>query len=158
MHVQSPPRKSRHRLRTALKQVLWFAQSNRYDVVYLTTFPEQNTLIDLLIMDSCLPIPQTPESWCTKRRYPASVCSHGCRSLFDAARFNYPRFCTGPQVEAYGIQSKAYHEVLFPEIAVVARRIYSLWAWRGPHRKHHPKVYLCRAPAWIDQPGAIVVL
>lgn len=24
-----------------LKQVLWFAQSNQYDVVYLTTFPQQ---------------------------------------------------------------------------------------------------------------------
>jgi ribosomal protein S18 acetylase RimI-like enzyme len=31
-----------------LKQVLWFAQSNRYDVVYLTTFPQQGTLIYLL--------------------------------------------------------------------------------------------------------------
>jgi len=31
-----------------LKQVLWFAQPNHYEVVYLTTFPEQSTLIDLL--------------------------------------------------------------------------------------------------------------
>jgi hypothetical protein len=31
-----------------LKQVLWFAQSNFYDLVYLTAFPQQAFLIDLL--------------------------------------------------------------------------------------------------------------
>ena len=31
-----------------LKNVLWFAQKNRYDVVYLTTYREQVALIDLL--------------------------------------------------------------------------------------------------------------
>jgi predicted GNAT family N-acyltransferase/predicted nucleic acid-binding protein len=31
-----------------LKQALWHAQTNRHDVVYLTTFPKQRILIDLL--------------------------------------------------------------------------------------------------------------
>jgi hypothetical protein len=31
-----------------LKQVLWFAQTNSYDLAYVTTFPEQATLIDLI--------------------------------------------------------------------------------------------------------------
>jgi hypothetical protein len=31
-----------------LKQVLWFAQRNRYDLAYVTTFSEQTTLIGLL--------------------------------------------------------------------------------------------------------------
>jgi len=31
-----------------LKQVLWFAQANHYDVAYVTTYPSQETLIDLL--------------------------------------------------------------------------------------------------------------
>lgn len=31
-----------------LKQALWFAQKNRFDVIYVTTFPQQTALIDLL--------------------------------------------------------------------------------------------------------------
>ena len=31
-----------------LKQVFWFAQTNGFDLVYLTTFPNQQALIDLL--------------------------------------------------------------------------------------------------------------
>jgi hypothetical protein len=31
-----------------LKQVFWFAQGNAYDLVYVTTFPEQRALIDRL--------------------------------------------------------------------------------------------------------------
>ena len=31
-----------------LKQVFWFAQSNAYDLIYLTTFPKQEALISLL--------------------------------------------------------------------------------------------------------------
>ena len=31
-----------------LKQVLWFAQRNKYDLTYLTAFPKQAFLIDLL--------------------------------------------------------------------------------------------------------------
>lgn len=83
-------------------------------------------------------------------------------SFFDAARFNYPRFCAGPGVETYGIPIKgAYHEVLFPEIA--DRRQADLFHFSGlgagPLTPGNTirKVYLCRAAARIDQPGAILL-
>jgi hypothetical protein len=83
-------------------------------------------------------------------------------SFYDAARFNYPRFSAGPQVEAYGIPIKeAYHEVLFPEIADCRQAdLFSFGGLgAGPRTPGNTirKVYLCRAPAWIDQPGAILL-
>lgn len=82
--------------------------------------------------------------------------------FFDAARFNYPRFCAGQEVQAYGIPIKeAYHEALFPEIA--DRRQADLFhvggLGAGPRTPGNTirKVYLCRAPASIDQPGAILL-
>ena len=70
--------------------------------------------------------------------------------------------CAGPEVEAYGIPiKKAYHEVLFPEIA--DRRQADLFHFgglgAGPLTPGNTirKVYLCQAPARIQQPGAILL-
>jgi ribosomal protein S18 acetylase RimI-like enzyme len=147
-----------------LKQVLWFAQSNRYEVVYLTTFLQQTSLIDLLEYYGfmCTYTTASGELVYEKRLYSEPLDAGNAGSFFDAARLNYPRFCAGQEVEAYGIPIKeAYHEILFPEIADRRQAdLFHLGGFgAGPHTPGNTirKVYLCRAPASIDQPGAILL-
>ncbi len=147
-----------------LKQVFWFVQSNQYDLVYLTTFPQQDTLIDLLEYYGFTVTYTTKSGELVYEKALSRERLHAAdgKSFFDAARLNYPRFYAGPEVEAYGIPIKeVYHEVLFPEIA--DRRQADLFHFgglgAGPHTPGNTirKVYLCRAPAWIDQPGAVLL-
>lgn len=84
------------------------------------------------------------------------------QSFFDAARLNYPRFCAGSEVPVYGIPiQEAYHEILFPEL--FQRRQFdlfqSLGLGGGPRTPGNTirKVYLCRAQARLDTPGAILL-
>jgi predicted nucleic acid-binding protein len=102
-----------------LKQVLWYAQRNSYDLVYVTVFPKHAFLIALLryygfqetmklqngelVLEKPLlngPLPNLSE--------PA----------WDFARTNYPRFHDGPGVKKFCIPIQPdYHRRLFPEIA-----------------------------------------
>ena len=146
-----------------LKQAFWFAKSNRYDLVYLTTFPGQGTLIELL---EYYGFKSTYKNNNGELVYEKPLCHEALsplpgQSLFDAARLNYPRFCSGPDVEAYGVPIReAFHEALFPELA--DRKQPDLFGYRGlgsgPRTPGNTirKVYLCRAPAHIGQPGALL--
>jgi ribosomal protein S18 acetylase RimI-like enzyme len=102
-----------------LKNVLWFAQKNRYDVAYLTTYPEQVALVDLLEYYGFTHtyINSTGELVYEKSLSRERLLIQRGQSFFDAARLNYPRFCAGSEVPVYGIPIKeAYHEILFPEL------------------------------------------
>lgn len=145
-----------------LKQALWFAQTNQHDLVYLTTFPDQGALIDLLEYYGFgrTYSKQDGEAVYEKSlRREALIPSPG-QSLFDAARLNYPRFCANAEVLSYVIPIKeAFHEVLFPELA--DRRQANLFA-RAEDAPRTPgntirKVYLCQANANINQPGALLL-
>lgn len=147
-----------------LKQVLWFAQSNRYDVVYLTTFAQQNTLLDLIEYYGFRSTytKSSGEMVYEKALSPERLHAPDGETFFDAARLNYPRFCAGREVEAYGIPIKeVYHEALFPEIADCrqADLFHFGGLGAGPRTPGNTirKVYLCRAPVSIDQPGAILL-
>jgi hypothetical protein len=77
-----------------LKQVLWYAQSNRHDVVYLTTFPAQSTLIALL---EYYGFDHTHDNAAGEMVYEKALPRQRLEpragmSLFDLARRNYPRF------------------------------------------------------------------
>jgi ribosomal protein S18 acetylase RimI-like enzyme len=143
-----------------LKQVLWYAQTNRYDVVYLTTFPSQKTLISLL---EYYGFEHTHDNGNGEIVYEKSLSrSHlqpdPAASLFDLARRNYPRFATGEGVTAYAIPiQEDFHEILFPEL-IPPKSQMSLFAEVGSQRPGNTirKVYLCRAPAMITQPGALL--
>src|SRR5262249_28689300 len=107
-------------------------------------------------MDSGLHISLALESWCTKRHYPASVCKSRMANHSSMRHGLTIPGCAGPEVEAYGIPIKeAYHEVLFPEIA--DRRQADLFHFgglgAGPLTPGNTirKVYLCQAPARIQQ-------
>jgi hypothetical protein len=79
------------------------------------------------------------------------------QSFFDAGRISYPRFYTGPEVDAYIVPIKElYHEDLFPELA--DRQQTDLFGFGGPRIPGNTirKVYLCRAPTLLRQPGAIL--
>lgn len=145
-----------------LKQILWYAQTNRHDVVYLTTYAGQATLIDLLEFYGFV---HTHDNANGERVYEKALSRERLRleagtSLFDLARRNYPRFATGPEVSAYVVPiQEAYHEVLFPEL--VQRRQLSLFGTADEIGMHMPgntirKVYLCRAQAQIQTPGALL--
>lgn len=145
-----------------LKQILWYAQSNRYDVVYLTTFSGQATLIDLLEFYG---FEHTHDNANRERVYEKALSRDRLatipnQSLFELARRNYPRFATGGGVKAYVIPiQEAYHEVLFPEL--VQRSQLNLFDTAVGFGIHTPgntirKVYLCRAQAQIVQPGALL--
>lgn len=145
-----------------LRQIFWFAQSNGYDVVYLTTFARQVTLIDLL------------EYYGFKKTYTkddgemvyerafsrSELETHPNDGLFETARTNYPRFYSGTAVEAYVIPIKeAFHDILFPELSASAQlNLFDQPGGGGPARPGNTirKVYLCRAPAQIVQPGAVL--
>jgi ribosomal protein S18 acetylase RimI-like enzyme len=145
-----------------LKQVLWYGQSNRYDVVYLTAFPNQSTLIDLLEYYgfSHTRDLKNGEHVYEKLLLRDRLLAEAGVSLFATARRNYPRFATGEDVNAYVIPIREeYHEILFPEL--VERRQYSLFQSPADTGMQTPgntirKVYLCRAQAHIDQAGALL--
>lgn len=143
-----------------LKQVLWYAQSNNHDVVYLTTFSGQQTLMALL---DYYGFRHTHDNSNGERVYEKAIGRARLQpvpgiSLFDLARQNYPRFATGDGVAAYAIPiQEEFHEILFPEL--VNRKQLSLFDDAGLLRPGNTirKVYLCRAPANITQPGALLL-
>ncbi len=147
-----------------LKNVLWFAQKNRYDIVYVTTYPEQVALVDLLEYYgfACTYTNSTGELVYEKLLSRERLLIQMGQSFFDAARLNYPRFCAASEVPVYGIPIKeAYHEILFPEL--VQRQQTDLFQFggigTGPRTPGNTirKVYLCHAQAWIDTRGAILL-
>lgn len=142
-----------------LKQALWHAQTNCHDVVYLTTYSKQKTLIALLEYYGFRRTRsiENDELVYEKALGRGRLLVRNGLSLFDLARTNYPRFATGAGIESYAIPIKEeFHEILFPEL--VDRRQLTLFDDTGVRRPGNTirKVYLCRAQAKITQPGAIL--
>lgn len=146
-----------------LKQVLWFAQSNDYDVAYLTTYPKQGALIELL---EYYGFQQTVERADGELVYEKAFSSNKLivpdgEVIFDVQRANYPRFSAEPFVRGYGIPiQEAYHDELFPELKDVrqADMFEHVGLSGGPSRPGNTirKVYLSRAAANLNQPGALL--
>jgi len=146
-----------------LKQALWFAQMNHYDVVYLTTYPAQTALIDLLLYYGFECTDTAPDGEITFEKSLSSECLHAVEGddLFALACRKYPRFYAGPNVASYVIPIReVYHEALFPELRDETQP--DLFEFGGigsqPRKPGNTirKVYLCRAKAWIAQPGSLL--
>ena len=90
-----------------LKQVPWFVQSNQYDLVYLTTFPEQETLIDLLEYYGFRSTYTTEagELVYEKAIRRDTLVPPPGQSLFPS-RLNYPRFARAPKLRHMESRSK----------------------------------------------------
>lgn len=146
-----------------LKQALWFAQSNKYDNVYLTTQAQQEALIDLIeyygfnhtktLNDKELVF----EKLLSRERIEVTKGE----DLYEVAKRSYPRFYTGSHVQAYVIPIReSYHDTLFPELK--DNRQSDLLSLIGhgakPKRPGNTirKVYLCRAQANLEKSGSIL--
>ena len=146
-----------------LKKVLWFAQANHYDLVYLTTYPEQQVLIDLLEYFGFQNTGERENGESTYEKILSKdrLVSDPDYSYFEIARLYYPRFCTEPSVSAYVIPiQEAFHNKLFPELNKTVNKdeFYGIGIGDEPKEPGNTirKVYLCRAPANISEPGALL--
>lgn len=146
-----------------LKKAFWFAQKNKYDLIYITTFDGQTSLIDLLeyFGFAHTKTKEDKERVYEKRMNAASLDRVDGLSDFDIHRLNYPRFAITPEIEAFGIPIReSYHYILYPDL----KQEYQLDLFRavglggGPRRPGNTirKVYLCRAPSNIGKPGSIL--
>jgi predicted GNAT family N-acyltransferase len=99
-----------------LKQVLWFAQKNAFDLVYLTTFSDQTVLISVLLYYG---FEKTGTNALGEEIYEKPlrrdrIDTASEDGLFDLARTNYPRFVGRTPAEAFCVPIRGeYHDVLF---------------------------------------------
>ncbi len=146
-----------------LKQVFWFAQRNSYDLIYLTTYSTQTALIDLIEFYGFQATKTATDGEITfeKTLSRAPLAADANDNLFQLAARNYPRFHVSRRVLAYGIPIKEeFHESLFPELKDASEPELFEFAAVGTDARRPGntirKVYLCRAPAKIEQPGALL--
>jgi predicted nucleic acid-binding protein len=143
-----------------LKKIFWFAQANRYDLVYVTTYPDQASLIDLLEFYG---FNQTASKADGELIYEktfsvAALPPQPGVSNFDLDRLNYPRFVTGPDVEAFGVPIKeAYHDTLYPELKQQPGLFDGSLSASSQPGNTIRKVYLCRAPSNLGPAGSLLL-
>jgi ribosomal protein S18 acetylase RimI-like enzyme len=146
-----------------LKQVLWFAQRNCFDVVYLTTFSDQKVLISVLIYYG---FEKTGVNELGEEIYEKPLCRDRIHpkpgeSLFDLARLNYPCFVGRSPAEAFCVPIRGvYHDILFPELAKrVQEDLFGLHASKERRTPGNTirKVYLCRAATGRLAPGSVLL-
>jgi ribosomal protein S18 acetylase RimI-like enzyme/predicted nucleic acid-binding protein len=145
-----------------LKKVFWFAQVNRYDLVYLTTYDGQVALIDLLEFYGFQHTATKPDG---ERLYEkpfgrGKLCLEDGVEAFENIRRNYPRFMTDPPTRAFGVPIKeAYHDVLYPDLKDLTQTdLFESAGLGGPKSPGNTirKVYLCRAQSNLGPAGSIL--
>jgi len=146
-----------------LKKVFWFAQRNAYDLVYVTTYPAQVALIDLI---EYYGFQHTKTKSDGELVYEKTFSQEGLvktlgQNMFVTARLNYPRFVSGAGVRAFGIPIReAYHDTLYPDLKVrqQADLFEAFGLGGGPQRPGNTirKVYLCRAQSRLAEPGSLL--
>jgi GNAT superfamily N-acetyltransferase len=150
-----------------LKQALWFAQKNRYDLTYVTTYPDQIFLIRILeyFGFEMTGKNDTGENVYEKPLFSVRLQPCSGANLFELARANYPRFVADPPAEAFCVPVRGeYHNVLFPEMALRSQPdLFEIAGLAvpgvGPRTPGNTirKVYLCRARTKALSPGAILI-
>ena len=154
-----------------LKQCLWFAQTNGYDVVYVTVFADKDDLRILLESGGFQVTGRQDNGELVfekvMRKGPLAVDAQTDILAFDRAC--YPRFYDGDRAAKYCVPIQGgYHEKLFPEISF--QKPLPLFAGPGlpreriatAHQERTPgntirKVYLCRAQARSLKAGDILL-
>jgi GNAT superfamily N-acetyltransferase len=151
-----------------LKQALWYAQRNGYDLTYLTTYFDQETLIRLLEYYGFAHTTSRNDGEMVFEK-PLSrsrlTLNSGDPDLFTAVRTNYPRFIADPPAKVFCVPIRGdYHQKLFPELALATPL--PLFPNESPFlttgRERTPgntirKVYLCRAKTTLLSPGDILL-
>lgn len=146
-----------------LKQVLWFAQSNKYDLAYLTTYEEQVALMQLLEYFGFRNAGQNRNGEFIYERdfSTAALTPQDDKNAFEQAREHYPRFILGDDTLAFGIPiQEAYHDTLYPDLYCPIQPDLFGGASRAevitrPGNTIR-KVYLCRAQSNLGAPGSLL--
>lgn len=151
-----------------LKQILWFAQRNSYDLVYLTVFDKHTFLIDLLSSYGFQETKRLPNSELVlEKAITNGILPALTGGTLEYDRRHYPRFYDGPIAQKFIVPIQPdYHRRLFPEIA------FAVELPLFPNEKFAPalalgqdrtpgntirKVYLCRAQTKQIRPGDLLL-
>ncbi len=150
-----------------LKQALWYAASNNFDVVYVTAFEDQIVLINLLnYFGFRVTYRNKRGEFVIEKAIPRSV--HKPRGMLplEATIINYPKFYYGDDNSKFVVPIQGdYFERLFPEKD--GKRQGELFGpgelgATGLNQKKIPgntirKVYVCRANTLRIRPGDVVM-
>lgn len=146
-----------------LKQVLWFAQLNDYDLAYLTAYPDQTALINLLEFYGFLLAGEKPDGELIyERGFSSSKLKEDTeKTVFETSRTNYPRFLVTDEVRGFGIPIvEKWHDTLFPDLWQPRQPDFFMAA---PHVEFPTrpgntirKVYLCRASSKLGNAGSVL--
>ena len=146
-----------------LRKVFWHAQSNGYDLVYVTTFSEQESLVELLSYYGFIhtDTKQNGELVYEKIFSSGKLTRVVGENLFQTIRSNYPRFCTSSDIRAFCIPIReAYHDALYPDLKNKRQgdMFENIGAGQAPRRPGNTirKVYLCRAQSNLGDPGSLL--
>lgn len=146
-----------------LKQVLWYAQTNDYDLAYLTAYEDQVALMNLLEFYGFRNAGGNPNGeFIYERPFSSKKLTRIVdTTAFDLARIHYPRFLFDDQIRGFGIPIKeSYHDKLYPDLWNPQQA--DLFAgMSGAGKPARPgntirKVYLCRAKSRLGDPGSIL--
>jgi hypothetical protein len=150
-----------------LKQVLWFAPQNRYDLAYVTVFPKQAFLTDLLVAYGFKHTKTLPNGeLMLEKTFVNGTLPEVAIDILGFDREHYPRFFSGYSVRKFCIPIQPdYHRRLFPEIAFGTELPLFPTTDFGPTLAHGSarspgntirKVYLCRAKIMRLRPGDLL--
>ena len=147
-----------------LKKLFWFAQANNYNLIYITTYSNQASLIDLIEYYGFqhTGIKADGELIYEKALSREVLSPIEGVSNFELDRRNYPRFVAGYGVRAFGVPIReGYHDTLYPDLRNPAQT--DLFEFSGggsgPKRPGNTirKVYLCRAKSRLGEPGSLLL-
>lgn len=147
-----------------LKKVFWFAQANDYDLVYLTTYNTQATLIDLIeYYGFCHSATKADGELIYEKTFSRDALHPAAGvSDFELNRLHYPRFLVRAPTRAFGVPIKeGYHDTLYPDLRDPAEPdlFDAVGLAGGPTRPGNTirKVYLCRAPSNLGPAGSLLL-
>lgn len=146
-----------------LKQVLWYAQANGYELAYLTTYEDQVALMNLLEFYGFQNAGENQNGeFIYERRFSSDKLVRNPNiPSFDLARMHYPRFLLDEQVRGFGIPIReAYHDTLYPDLWLPRQQDFFAGS-SGAGKPARPgntirKVYLCRAQSQLGDPGSVL--
>ena len=148
-----------------LRKALWHAQLNGYDAIYLTTFPRQYMLIDLLVRYGfqASARPGGGELNLVKRLSRDRLEIVADADLANTARLSYPRFSLDEPRRLFVVPVQwPFHRQLFPEAAFLhplplfGDRTLFQKVDRAAAGNTIRKVYVCRASTKSMKGGDIV--
>ena len=141
-----------------LKQVLWYAQKNKYNLVYFTTYPDQDSLRNLVEFYGFRNAKENQQGELIYERDFASekLFRKPEENCFEIDRKNYPRFILTKETCGFIIPiEEKYHDKLYPDLHQCQFSQLDLFSSKKPGNTIR-KVYLCRARSNLSDPGSIL--